>query len=54
MSAFFARADFVKECDQDKSKEVAEVNSWWCSEETQKALHRVVEQLATKKKSAGG
>ena len=49
-----ARADFVREFDQDKSKEVAEVNSWWWSDETQKALHRMVEQLAMRKKSAGG
>ncbi len=49
-----ARADFLREFDQDKSKEVAEVNSWWWSEETQKALHVVVEQLAMKKKSASG
>jgi enoyl-CoA hydratase/carnithine racemase len=48
-----ARADFVREFDQDRSKEVAEVNSWWWSEETQEALHRMVEQLAMKKKSAG-
>ena len=38
---------------RDTSEELAEVNTWWWSEETQTALHRMVEQLAMKKKSAG-
>jgi Delta3-Delta2-enoyl-CoA isomerase len=49
-----ARADLVAEFSRDTAKEQAEVTTWWWSVETQKALHRMVEQLAMKKKSAGG
>lgn len=47
-----ARADLVAEFARQTAQELAEVTSWWWSEETQKALHRMVEQLAMKKKSA--
>lgn len=49
-----ARADLVAEFSRDTAKEQAEVTTWWWSEETQRALHRMVEQLGLKKKSAGG
>ncbi|HET7209481.1 MAG TPA: enoyl-CoA hydratase/isomerase family protein [Terriglobales bacterium] len=49
-----ARVGLVAHFAQDTAKEVAEVTAWWWSEETQKALHRMVEQLAMKKKSVGG
>ncbi len=49
-----ARADLVAEFARNTAQELAEVNSWWWSDETQKTLHRMVEQLAMKKKSAGG
>jgi enoyl-CoA hydratase/carnithine racemase len=45
-----ARADLVKEFARDMASELAEVNSWWWSGETQAALHRMVEQLAMKNK----
>jgi Delta3-Delta2-enoyl-CoA isomerase len=49
-----ARADLVKMFARDIDNEPAEMSSWWWSEETQAALHRMVEQLATKKKAAKG
>ena len=45
-----ARADLVKEFARDMGSELAEVNSWWWSRETQAALHRMVEKLAMKNK----
>jgi Delta3-Delta2-enoyl-CoA isomerase len=45
-----ARADLVGEFARDIEHEVAEVSSWWWNQETQAALHRMVEQLAMKKK----
>lgn len=47
-----AWADLIAEFART-AEELAEVTTWWRSEETQKALHRMVEQLAMKKKSAG-
>ncbi len=44
------RADLVAEFGRETAQELAEVTSWWWSEETQKALHRMVEQLAMKKR----
>jgi 3,2-trans-enoyl-CoA isomerase len=49
-----ARVGLVANFAQDTAKEVAEVTAWWWSEETQEALQHMVEQLAMKKKSAGG
>lgn len=46
-----ARADLVELFAQDIDHEMAEVNSWWWNQETQARLHRMVEQLAMKKKS---
>jgi enoyl-CoA hydratase/carnithine racemase len=46
-----ARADLVGEFARDIDHELAEVSSWWWNQETQAALHRMVEQLATRKKS---
>jgi len=46
-----ARADLVGLFARDIDHELAEVSSWWWREETQAALHRMVEQLAMKKKS---
>ena len=46
-----ARADLVREFARDIDHELAEVGSWWWNQETQAALHRMVEQLAMKKKS---
>jgi hypothetical protein len=37
--------------ERDIDHELAEVGSWWWSQETQAALHRMVEQLAMKKKA---
>jgi Delta3-Delta2-enoyl-CoA isomerase len=48
-----ARADLVAEFARDTANELAEVTTWWWSEETQEVLHRMVEQLAIRKKSAG-
>ncbi|HLK34102.1 MAG TPA: enoyl-CoA hydratase/isomerase family protein [Terriglobales bacterium] len=48
-----ARADLVGQFSRDTTDELAEITGWWWSEETQQALHRMVEQLAMKKKSAG-
>jgi Delta3-Delta2-enoyl-CoA isomerase len=48
-----ARADLVGEFARDIDGEVGEACSWWWSQETQASLHRMVEQLATKKKSGG-
>jgi Delta3-Delta2-enoyl-CoA isomerase len=45
-----ARADLVREFARDIDHELAEVGSWWRNQETQAALHRMVEQLAMKKK----
>ena len=47
-----ARADLVAAFAPQTAQELAEVTRWWWSEETQKALHRMAEQLAMKKKSA--
>jgi hypothetical protein len=44
-----ARADLVREFAGDINHELAEVGSWWFSQETQAALRRMVEQLAVKK-----
>jgi hypothetical protein len=44
-------ADFVREFARDIDHELAEVGSWWWNQETQAALHRMVEQLAVRKKS---
>jgi Delta3-Delta2-enoyl-CoA isomerase len=44
------RADLVREFARDIDHELAEVSSWWWSQETQAALHCMVEQLAKKKK----
>ena len=46
-----ARADLVREFERDIDRELAEVSSWWWSQETQAALHRMVEQLMRKKRS---
>jgi len=46
-----ARADLVGEFERDIDYELAEVSSWWWNQETQAALHRMVEQLAMRKKS---
>jgi Delta3-Delta2-enoyl-CoA isomerase len=46
-----ARADLVGEFERDIDRELAEVSSWWWNRETQAALHRMVEQLAMRKKS---
>jgi Delta3-Delta2-enoyl-CoA isomerase len=46
-----ARADLVREFARDIDHELAEVTTWWWSRETQSDLHRVVDQLAMKKKS---
>jgi enoyl-CoA hydratase/carnithine racemase len=46
-----ARADLVREFERDIDHELAEVSSWWWNQETQAALHRMVEQLAMRKKS---
>jgi Delta3-Delta2-enoyl-CoA isomerase len=43
-----ARADLVGEFERDIDHELAEVSSWWWNQETQAALHRMVEQLATR------
>ena len=47
------RADLVAEFARETAEELGEVTRWWWNEETQKALHRMVEQLAMKKRSAG-
>ena len=47
------RADLVAEFARGTAEELAEMTSWWWSEETQKTLRRMVEQLAMKKRSAG-
>jgi enoyl-CoA hydratase/carnithine racemase len=44
-----ARADLVREFARDIDHELAEVRSWWWNQETQTALHRMVEQLVKKK-----
>lgn len=44
-----ARADLVGEFARNMERELAEVNSWWWNQETQAALHQMVEQLAKKK-----
>ena len=46
-----ARADLVGEFTRDIDHELVEVCSWCWNRETQAALHRVVEQLAMKKRS---
>jgi enoyl-CoA hydratase/carnithine racemase len=46
-----ARADLVGEFAGDIDHELAEISSWWWNQETQAALHRMVEQLAMRKKS---
>ena len=46
-----ARADLVRELARDIDPELREVGSWWWNQETQAALHRMVKQLAMKKKS---
>ena len=46
-----ARADLVAEFARDIDHELAEVSSLWWGQETQAALHRMVEQLAMRKKS---
>lgn len=46
-----ARADLVMEFARDMDHELAQVGSWWWNQETQTALHRLVEQLVIKKKS---
>jgi enoyl-CoA hydratase/carnithine racemase len=46
-----ARADLVEEFARDIAHEMAEVSSWWWNQETQAALHRMVEQLVMRKKS---
>jgi enoyl-CoA hydratase/carnithine racemase len=46
-----ARADLVGEFARDIDHELAEVSSWWWNQETQAALHHMVEQLAMKKKA---
>jgi hypothetical protein len=42
------REDLVGEFERDIDHELAEVSSWWWNQETQAALHRMVEQLATR------
>lgn len=49
-----ARADLVGHFARDADRERAEVSSWWWNQETQAALHRMVEQLAMKKTQSGG
>jgi len=46
-----ARADLAAEFARQTAQEIAEVSRWWWSDETQKTLHGMVEQLALKKKS---
>ncbi|HXY50689.1 MAG TPA: enoyl-CoA hydratase/isomerase family protein [Terriglobales bacterium] len=46
-----ARADLVREFARDIAQELVEVSSWWWRQETQAALHGMVEQLAKKKKA---
>lgn len=46
-----ARADLVREFARDIDHELAEVGSWWWNQETQDALHRMVEQLVMRKRS---
>jgi hypothetical protein len=46
-----ARADLVGEFARNIDHELAEVSSWWWNQETQAALHRMVAQLAMRKKS---
>ncbi len=46
-----ARADLVAEFARQTAQEVADVSRWWWSDETQRTLHAMVEQLAMKKKS---
>ena len=45
-----ARADLVGQFARDMDHELAEVSSWWWNQETQAALHRMVERLVAKKK----
>jgi enoyl-CoA hydratase/carnithine racemase len=47
-----ARADLLAEFARDIDHELAEVSSWWWNQETQAALHRMVEQLAMKRKKS--
>ena len=44
-----ARADLVGQFARDIDHELAEVCSWWWGQETQAALHRMLERLAVKK-----
>lgn len=44
-----ARSDLIGEFARDIDHELADVSSWWWNQETQAALHRMVEQLAIKK-----
>jgi Delta3-Delta2-enoyl-CoA isomerase len=46
-----ARADLVEMFAHDTAEELEQVSSRWWSDETQKTLHRMVDQLAMKKKS---
>ena len=46
-----ARTDLVREFERDIDRELSEVSSWWWNQESQAALHRMVERLAMKKKS---
>ena len=47
-----ARADLVKAfAQQDIDEELSRVTSWWWVEETQKALHEMVQRLAMKKRA---
>jgi enoyl-CoA hydratase/carnithine racemase len=46
-----APADLVGEFAGDIDHELAQVSSWWWNQQTQGALHQMVEQLAMKKKS---
>jgi enoyl-CoA hydratase/carnithine racemase len=45
-----ARADLVMEFARNMDHEIAEVSSWWWGQETKACLHRMVEQLAMKRK----
>ena len=47
-----ARADLVEAfAQQDIDEELSQVSSWWWVEETQKALHEMVQRLAMKKRA---
>jgi hypothetical protein len=48
-----ARADLVREFARDIDDELAGVGSWWWNQETQAALHRMVEQLGEEEKVIG-